>query len=100
MKTSKFWMIIVVASLLWSCKHEFPEIATEEITPSVDQANLSNVVFMGGSAFAGVADGGLSSVGIENSVPALFLENINETALEAQPNSYLRMDSTFLKIKI
>ncbi len=72
-KSSPFLLIIVV---IFSCgQYELPTPQEkEEFT--VLNADLSNLVFLGSSMFAGMEDGAISKVGISNSIPNLLLTEL------------------------
>lgn len=61
-----------------SCSYDFPE-AEVPTTPSLGNADISNTVFVGGTLFSGVSNGVLVENTSSQSVPQLFLNNINSS---------------------
>jgi len=70
----KLTLLLITFFVVTACEYEFPDpIALAE--PSAD-ADLSNIVFVGGSRFAGLEDGALSIRGNQFAVPNLFLKEL------------------------
>ena len=80
MKDLKNQKVVLLAvafclSCTWSCSYDFPEIP-EEQERSLQDADLSNTVFLGGSLFSGVADGTLVQGTSSQSIPQIFLNSL------------------------
>ncbi|MBO3697623.1 hypothetical protein [Roseivirga sp. E12] len=77
----KHFLFFMLLFLYGCSEFEFPDpIITPE--PTAD-ADFSKIVFIGGSRFAGIDDGALSSRGYQFSVPNLFLKELGFVSSDA-----------------
>lgn len=89
MKFQSFITISLLSLVLISCEYEFPT-PPEEPVQGAENADLSNTLFLGGTRFSGVFDGGYSSNTTLYNLPNLILKNGKLVAADAvvgpQPN--------------
>lgn len=80
--------ILLSMLFVWSCSYDFPEVP-DQPERSLQDADLSNTVFIGGSLFSGVADGTLVQGTSSQSIPQIFLNSIqnNEEATDFSASS-------------
>lgn len=67
-------LISMMALTISSCSYEFPEVP-EEVLGQLENADLTNPVFIGSTAYSGISDGVLTSESIKFSVPELLLSS-------------------------
>jgi hypothetical protein len=79
-------LISMMALTICSCSYEFPDIP-EESLGELSNADLTSPVFMGSTAFSGLADGVLTSESVKFSIPELILASRVRTGEESNLNS-------------
>ncbi|OEK04374.1 hypothetical protein [Roseivirga misakiensis] len=74
--------------LISSCNYEFPIVPEDEL-PTFETADLSNVVFIGSSAFSGITDGVLVPNTSLRSIPQIFMNNLlkNDLSIDLSATS-------------
>lgn len=70
----KITLLLLSFLVLTTCEYEFPD-PVELAAPSAD-ADFSNIIFVGGSRFAGLEDGALSIRSNQYAVPNMFLKEL------------------------
>ncbi len=61
-----------------SCSYDFPEVQ-DPASQKLENADISNTVFIGGSLFSGVSNGALVEATSSQSIPQIFLNSITES---------------------
>ena len=69
------FLAVLVMALVFGCSYEFPE-EPEESVGELSSADLSSVVFLGGSNFSGVNNGALLPLFSDYSLPQIFMNHI------------------------
>ncbi|MFY0594444.1 hypothetical protein [Roseivirga sp.] len=70
----RFFLLAFLCLIINSCNYEFP-VVPDEAQPTFENADLSNIVFIGSSAFSGITDGVLVPQTSLRSIPQIFINN-------------------------
>jgi len=69
--------IVVLSMAVLGCTYEFPT-PPEEDGGNLEEVDLSNPVFIGGTLFSGLQNGALTTNSVPNSIPQIFLSHLND----------------------
>lgn len=80
--TQQILFVSAVLLTLGNCSYEFPEPPVIE-SGSLESADISNTVFIGGTLFSGVHNGALTTDFSQFSIPQIYLNNIKGNSFES-----------------
>lgn len=94
MRTLEKLLTSVLLLSLAACSYDFP-VPPEEEKQFAERADLSKMVFLGGTRFSGVLDAAYSETSMEGSVPNLMLRQANFVSESDIVTPYTSISSSF-----
>lgn len=89
----KLTLLLISILVFTACEYEFPD-PVDPTDPTAD-ADFSNIVFVGGSRFAGLENGALSIGGNQYAVPNMFLKELGFVAADQVVTPFVNSENGF-----